>query len=190
MEQPLQPSGQTQNAQEKKWYQREIGGVFGLIVLVIVGYWAISSITTIDDVTESISDTAELSNALNEEVIGSDKAESKKPAIDKNIPPVIVTSAALVKDYTDNEVAADAKYKGKLLEVSGKVSGVTNGSFDNEMVVRLSDSEYDFNAPSCSMEESEKEKVLALKKGQAVTLIGIGDSATIGSPVLKECRFK
>lgn len=190
MEQPLQPSGQAQNTQEKKWYQREIGGVFGLIALVIVGYWAISSITTIDDITDSISDTTGLSNVLNGKATESNKEGSKEPAIDRNSAPVIVTSATLVKDYTDNEVSADAKYKGKLLEISGKVSGVTNGSFDNEMVVRLSDSEYDFNAPSCSMEESEKEKVLTIKKGQTVTLIGIGDSATIGSPVLKKCRFK
>ena len=40
------------------------------------------------------------------------------------------------------------------------------------------------------MKESEKDKVLKLKKGVSVTLIGKGDSATLKSPVLKDCIVK
>lgn len=40
------------------------------------------------------------------------------------------------------------------------------------------------------MKESEREKAIALKKGQQVTLIGTGDSATMSSPVLKDCVVK
>jgi len=96
----------------------------------------------------------------------------------------------MAKDYSDNEVAADEKYKGKLIEISGKVTGVDNGTFDNEMIVKLSDGQYDVSVPWCYMKASEKEKVLTLKKGQQITLIGEGNSATIGSPMLKNCTVK
>ncbi|MDB5311468.1 MAG: hypothetical protein JWO38_5670 [Gemmataceae bacterium] len=39
-------------------------------------------------------------------------------------PPVVVTADALDKDYADNVVAADMKYKGKQLELTGKVARV------------------------------------------------------------------
>lgn len=64
------------------------------------------------------------------------------------------------------------------------------GLGDNEMIVKLSDGQYDLTGPMCYMKDSEKDKVLAFKKGQTVTLIGTGDSATIGSPVLKDCVVK
>lgn len=105
-------------------------------------------------------------------------------------PEATITSVEFSKAYSDNEVAADAKYKGKLIEVSGKVSGVDNGTFDNGMIVKLSDGQYDFSSTMCYMKESEKDKVLNLKKGQQVTLIGTGDSATLKSPVLKNCVVK
>lgn len=117
-------------------------------------------------------------------------AETKVTAVEKTAPKVTVTSVSLIKEYSENEVAADEKYKGKLVEVSGKVAGVDNGTFDNEMIVKLSDGEYDFNSTWCYMRTSEKDKVLAFKKGQQTTLIGTGDSATISSPVLKNCWVK
>lgn len=105
-------------------------------------------------------------------------------------PEVVVTSAVLSKAYSENEVSADAKYKDKPIEVSGKIVSVDNGTFDNEIIVRLSDGQYDFSGPNCYMKESERDKALSMKKGRSVTLIGKGDSATLKSPVLKDCIVK
>jgi hypothetical protein len=58
------------------------------------------------------------------------------------------------------------------------------------MIVKLSDGKYDISGPWCYMKESERDKVLAFKKEQQVTLIGTGNSATIGSPMLKDCVVK
>jgi enamine deaminase RidA (YjgF/YER057c/UK114 family) len=105
-------------------------------------------------------------------------------------PQISVTSIDIAKDYSENEVAADEKYKGKIIEISGKISSIDNGTFDDEMIIKLSDGQYDFSGPICYMEKSEREKVLALKKGASVTLIGEGNSATIGSPMLKNCTIE
>ena len=65
-----------------------------------------------------------------------------------------------------------------------------NGVLDNEMIVKLSEGEYDINGPMCYMVNNEREKVLEFKKGQQVTLICKGNSVTLGSPMLKDCTVK
>lgn len=175
MDQKIQSEGQTQNSPKKKWYTRWWVIVIALIIVVSV----IGSIG--EDSTPS---TAENSDTSAEApATGTKEPENKSPE-------VTVTSAALAKAYKDNEVAADQKYKDKVIEVSGKVTGVDNGILDNEIIVKLSDGEYDFSGPWCYMLPSEHDKVVSYAKGQQVTLIGIGNSATIGSPILKECVVK
>jgi hypothetical protein len=119
-----------------------------------------------------------------------DKKSEQPAAPEKLTPQITVTSANISKEYSENEVAADDKYKSKIIEISGKITGIDNGSFDNEMIIKLADGKYDFSGPWCYMKASEKEKVLAFKKGQQVTLIGKGESATMGSPILKDCVVK
>ena len=182
MNQQTQSPEQTQNAQTKKlWYQKWWGKIIVVIIFSIAGISMIGAMMA-DEQNQPV--------AL-KVVPQETKSETKQvPEPEKNAPPISVTSASIFKEYSENEVAADAKYKGKLIEISGKVVSVDNGTFDDEIIVRLSDGQYDFSGPWCYMKESERDKVLALKKGQQVVLIGVGDSATIGSPVLKSCAVK
>lgn len=100
--------------------------------------------------------------------------------------PIAVQAKALTKEYDENELAADGKYKGKLLTVSGKVGRVaeTFGSVSvaldgHNMVVDV----------LCSFEDSERETVGKIKKGQQVKLTGTGDGMTAGLYVgLQKCR--
>lgn len=171
-------SEQTQNVLTKKHNLK--GGCFILIGLVIV-LGIIGSTAN-----KSTNQTPSNSQPENTSATKAAEPEAAKP----QNPEVTVTSAALMKAYKDNEVAADQKYKGKLIEISGTVIKVDNGSFDNEIIVKLNDGEYDFSGPMCYMKPSEYDKVVSYTKGQKVTLIGTGNSATIGSPVLKDCIVK
>ena len=170
-----QSQEQTQNVPAKKaWYKKWWVITIGVIILIsIIGSFG--------------EDTDKKQPAQEKE---QKTAETKPAEPEKLVPQIAVTSAVISKEYSENEVSADAKYKGKIIEVSGKVTGVDNGITDNEMIVRLSDGEYDFSGLMCYMKESEKDKVLTLKKGNQVTLIGKGDSATIGSPILRDCFVK
>lgn len=187
MEQQLQSSGQTQNVPvKKKWYKR-----WWVIVIAVIILYSIGS-SAFDDAKKKADENQQASSPApaEETSTGSGNPAAKPAEPEKATPAVIITSVNLTKEYSDNEVAADAKYKGKLIEVSGKVAGVDNGTFDNEIIVKLSDGQYDFSSTMCYMKDSEHDKVLALKKGQQVTLIGTGDSATLKSPVLKDCWVK
>ncbi|MFZ2975405.1 MAG: hypothetical protein WA055_02100 [Candidatus Moraniibacteriota bacterium] len=168
---------QTQNVPTKKaWYKKWWVITIGVIILIgVIG---------------SFGEDTNKKPATQEQGTEKTTAETKLAEPEKIVPQITVTSATLSKEYSENEVAADAKYKGKIIEISGKVTSVDNGITDNEMIVKLSDGNYDFSGPMCYMKVSEREKVLAFKKGNQVTLIGKGDSATIGSPILKDCFVK
>lgn len=180
MDQQTQSSERTQNAPTKKaWYKKWWVITIGVVAVL----YAVGNGATDDAKKKMAENPVQTQDAK--------KSEADTPAKPKAAAPVVtVTSVNLSKDYSDNEVAADAKYKGKLIEVSGKVTGIDNGTFDNEMIVKLSDGSYDMSATWCHMKESERDKVLALKKDQQVTLIGTGDSATLKSPALKDCVVK
>lgn len=161
----------------RNWFARHkiLTGILILIVISIIA---------------SIGNSDKTNNSSDTNTKTADESATQPVPVVKSAPEIIVTSAVIAKEYSENEVSADAKYKGKIIEVSGKITNVDNGITDNEMIVKLSDGEYDFNGSMCYMKESEKEKVLAFKKGQQITLIGQGNSATLGSPMLKDCFVK
>ncbi len=169
-----QPTGQAQNTPVKKaWYKK-----WWVITIAVIAVLAAIGNSSVEDTKQRVAEEK------------TQPTETKTAEPEKMAPAIILTSANLATEYSDNEVAADAKYKGKLLEVSGKVASIDNGISDNEMIVKLSDGKYDISGPWCYMKESERDKVLAFKKEQQVTLIGTGNSATIGSPMLKDCVVK
>jgi hypothetical protein len=113
---------------------------------------------------------------------GSEDSPTPAKAAEKPLP---IDAKALTKEYDDNELAADGKYRGKLLAVSGKISDIseTFGSVS----VSLEGHEI-LKTVMCTFQESEKQKVAALKKGAQVTLVGTGDGSTAGLYVgLENC---
>jgi hypothetical protein len=103
---------------------------------------------------------------------------------DASAPTVKVSSADLLFDYHANELAADQHYKGKRLEVTGKVESVS----------------VDFGRPLVLLHAGELEAVYvrglsadaasSLQINQDVTLICVGDGATLGTPSLAGCIVK
>ncbi len=105
-----------------------------------------------------------------------------------NEKPIAVQAKNLTKEYEDNELAADGKYKDKMLAVSGKVSNIaeTMGNITaqlegHNMVVSV----------MCNFDESEKANVMKLKKGQQATFVGKGEGSTGGLYVgLQKCKIQ
>lgn len=109
-------------------------------------------------------------------------------AVTTNEKPIALQAKALTKEYDENELAADGKYKGKMLAVSGKVSNIseTMGSITAQLEGHQMTS-----SVMCTFEESEKANVMKLKKGQQATFIGKGDGSTGGLYVgLEKCRIQ
>jgi hypothetical protein len=103
------------------------------------------------------------------------------------VAPIEITARELERAYDANEVAADNAYKGRVLAVSGNVSSIDKGIFD-EVIVRLAaGSPYD--SVLATMNASEAGTAAALRKGAHVTVRCVGKGMTIGSPVLGGCFF-
>lgn len=102
--------------------------------------------------------------------------------------PMAVQAKALTKEYDENELAADGKYKGKTLAVSGKVSNIAE-TFGN--VTASLEGHNAVISVMCSFDASEKANVAKLKKGGQATFVGTGDGMTGGMYAgLNNCKIQ
>ena len=82
-----------------------------------------------------------------------------------------VTAATLYNDYDSNEVAADLKYKDKVITVSGVVDDIAKDIMD-DIYVTLKGDEY-FGDVQCFFSDSHTNKAASLKKGDKLTVKGL-----------------
>lgn len=81
--------------------------------------------------------------------------------------PISVTPDDLVISYDDNELAADLKYKGKMVEINGQISTIAS-SHDGRPYVALRGRSSDryYGSVWCIFTEEQINDLLTLKKGQ------------------------
>lgn len=98
-----------------------------------------------------------------------------------------VTVKQIMDEYEKNELAADQKYKGQIIEVTGKI-----GSIDKEITgkpyVTLKYGEYDIFSVQCLFGRNEGDLLLNLTKGSTITLKGkVGGK--LGNILVEECQI-
>jgi hypothetical protein len=100
-------------------------------------------------------------------------------------PPVAsLTAKELYAAYMENEVAADVAYKGKVLEVTGKVIATASSAIGP---YALLDNGRPASSVQCFFPESLAPQVAALHKGDTITVHSIGDGM-MWNVFLKQCR--
>jgi len=111
-------------------------------------------------------------------------AEPAKPKLDNRAPAFDVKASELMKAYSDNEVAADNRYKGRRFRVIGKIAGISK-DFMDEVYLTLRAGQYSevFVYPQPAFGQV----LAAAKKGEMVGWVCTGDGMTMGSPVLRDC---
>ncbi len=100
-------------------------------------------------------------------------------------PAIAVSATALDKEYDDNVVSADGKYKGKVLEVTGKVVRVAKEQF-GRLTVEL-DAAEGGSSVDCEFQESSRDQLLGLVVGQTVTIRGMCRGKVADSVTLEKC---
>lgn len=118
-------------------------------------------------------------------------SEDETSSVDADIsttePVLSISAKKLYSEYEANEVAADLKYKGKVIEVTGIVRLIDRGLMD-EIYVTLKGNEY-FGDIQCFFSESRAQEAAALKKGSKITIIGLCDGQMM-NVLLKGSRVK
>ncbi|MCX6166138.1 MAG: hypothetical protein NTU73_14960 [Ignavibacteriae bacterium] len=96
-----------------------------------------------------------------------------------------ISATSLYKEYLDNPVAADEKFKGKTLKVDGNVATIDKG-IDGKICVMLETGEligYIF----CYFPDSESKEVAKINRGNYKTIKGKCTGKLVGV-VLENCE--
>ena len=99
-----------------------------------------------------------------------------------------INAFQLVDDYKNNEVAADERYKGKVLEVSGSIESIGKDLMDTMYVSFGGGGKFELRRVQCFFDDSETDKLAKLSKGQWITIKGRCDGL-MGNVLLKECAI-
>lgn len=93
------------------------------------------------------------------------------------------SAETLIRDYRNNEAAADQKYKDKIFEVTGLVDAVAKRGSNYEVTISK-DGNSVISSVAC--EFSDPKGVSSLRQGEYVTIRGIGNGKSI-LPQLEYC---
>ena len=90
----------------------------------------------------------------------------------KEIIPISVTIGDLLSSYTENEVGADMKFKGKYIQTSGKVGDIKK-DFMDDLYVTIGSTGEVFEIPTLQAFFIDKYKtdLANLKKGQSIEIV-------------------
>jgi hypothetical protein len=106
-------------------------------------------------------------------------SKGQKPKPKPKSPPkpdVTVTAEELQKDYADNGVAADRKYRRKTLEVTGKIRKIGRLEMSSSTYLTF-ETEGDLVVLAYFFKEHE-DLLLKVKRGDTVAVIGFGAGLT------------
>ena len=103
-------------------------------------------------------------------------------------PEIAVTAVTLYSDYLVNSVAADQKYKDKLLQVTGTVTKIDTDILGNPTVMFGMDS-YNVSGVLATFKKSELNNIVNISLGQTIIIIGTGNRK-LNWILLDDCSMK
>lgn len=96
-----------------------------------------------------------------------------------------ISAAELFAAYEANEIAADSRYKGKPVKVSGTIEQIVSDTFD-DAVVQLQAGGFMEQVHARGL---HNEAAARLSKGQRINLLCKGGGEVIGFPLLEDCSI-
>ncbi len=107
---------------------------------------------------------------------------------EEDAPLIQITAPDLSLVYHNNEVAADAKFKGKILEVRGQVREIGK-NFAGTAYLNLQTLSQ-FESVDAYLQKDSVSYAAGLSPGDVVTVLCRGDGMIVGSPMLRDCSIK
>jgi hypothetical protein len=113
--------------------------------------------------------------------------QTKNIEVAKKVEVTKITSSALMKAYTDNEVNADNLYKGKHIEITDVVQSIGKDIMDNAYITFAGNSNT-FGDIQCMFPKTAESEIGLLKKGQTITIQG-DVSGKLGNIIVENCTI-
>jgi len=104
-----------------------------------------------------------------------------------SVPPIEVSAEELAVAYAGNEVAADNRYKGRILEVGGIVETIGKDILGEATIALSTQAGL---GVSCALGKQLQREIASLRPGQAVVIRGRCKGSFLGGPLLSDCSPK
>lgn len=99
-----------------------------------------------------------------------------------------VTATDLLSAYEDNEVAADKKYKGRWVKITGIVGDIKKGVLGKVYVTIGTGERFELPIVQCFAAKRMSDDAASLKRGQKITAKGRVEGLMM-NVVVRECTF-
>lgn len=171
----------------RPWYMKKRWWLAGLVLVII----AVSAAGggggdgTDEDSTATDNSSSQSTDTGKKKKAASSQEESEPEPAAK---PMKVPAAAILKEFEGNEAAADIKYNGKTLQVTGEVSKVDTEMFeDSEYVIQINGGgDFEFTNVNCN--DQAAGDVAKIQIGQQITVVGEFDDGGDLGVELKDCK--
>ena len=114
------------------------------------------------------------------------KKKDKKDSAEKSEPTAVkamnVQAKKLAKEFEQNELAADSKYKGQTLRITGRIDKIDTDVWDEDKYILRLGGKWDIVGVNCN--DMPTDELATLKQGQTVTVVGeFDDGGDLGVEV-------
>lgn len=147
---------------------------FGWLLLSIIVVAGAPSSTSSNNTSSQISKTSVSSPA---------PAAATAPAE----PIKAYTAAQVASSYEDNTVAADVQFKGKRVQVTGRITDINTDFLGKPYLVLAGTNQ--FMGPQFKFEKSDLTVMATLKKGATVKVICTGKGDVVKTPMFEDCEL-
>ncbi|MBM3943751.1 MAG: hypothetical protein FJ316_12750 [SAR202 cluster bacterium] len=104
------------------------------------------------------------------------------------IPIISVSIQQLKTEYDANQIAADNKYKGQILQVTGsRVDNISRGFGGKPYVSLGTGAPFEFWSATCHFRDEGQ--VLELQRGQIVTIMARNTGMSVGTVGFEDCEL-
>ena len=117
------------------------------------------------------------------DVVAGEKKQTVETPAESSIK---ISAIQLQREYEANQVAADQKYKGKILEISGTVKDIGKDILDTPYVSFKTDGL--LFTVQCMFSKSDTDGLVSLKQGQSIVLQGKGDGSLV-NVIVRNCQI-
>jgi len=119
--------------------------------------------------------------------VGSTDTDTDTQKVRSQAPSYTLSANKLYSEYNSNEVAADSKYKGKVVIVSGTIQDIGKDIMDDAYIV-IGGSGF-LDSVQCTFTKGEQSSVARLSKGQQVRVKG-EVAGKLGNVLVNKCSLQ
>lgn len=119
--------------------------------------------------------------------VGSTDTDTDTQKVQSQAPNYTISADQLYSDYNSNEVAADAKYKGKVVIVSGRIQDIGKDIVDDAYIIIGGEGFLD--RVQCMFTKGQQSSVASLSKGQHVRVKG-EVAGKMGNVLVNKCTLQ